>query len=191
MRNLVILILFFALSSVYAQVWVNELVTKNPSLMSTPDSLVKVLSSEFQKAIGKPAPTFSYQCLENDSLKTIRDFRGDVVLVNFWSTNCSGCRFEMPDLSHLKDSLIDKGFHILFLSSEPKELLIKYFTKNKISGTKGILKPNQLKQPYQMIAKPSSFIVDRKGIVREVWVGPLHRDELIKKIMPYLIEKNK
>jgi peroxiredoxin len=191
MRNLIILNLFFALSTIYAQEWLNEMVTKNPSLMTTPDSLVKVLSSEFQKAIGKPAPTFSYQGLENDTMKSIGDFQGEVVLVNFWSTNCAGCRYEMPDLSCLQDSLIEKGFRVLFLSPESKELLVRYFADNKISGMKGILKPNQLKQPYQILAKPSSFIVDRNGIVRDVWIGPLQMNEILKRVSPYLDAKNR
>ena len=180
-----------AISATNAQEWVKDWVAKNSIMMLKPDSMITLLTHDFQKAISTPAPTFSFKRLDDDKFQNLKDFRGNVVLVSFWATNCSGCRYEMPDLSHLQDSLSAKGLQVIFLSSESKDLLIRYFTDNKISGIKGILKPNQLKQPYQMFAYPSSFVVDRNGIVRDTWLGPLKFDILVKRVLPYLATNNK
>jgi hypothetical protein len=64
---------------------------------------------------------------------------------------------------------------------------MEYFSTNEISGIKGILKPDQLNKPYQMLATPSSLIVDREGIVRDTWIGPLNNyEELERRILPFL-----
>jgi len=185
------LFVILAISSTHAQEWVNDWVAKNPGLMSKGDSMVTLLKLDFQKAIGTAAPTFTFQRLDDDKIDSLIDFRGKVALVNFWNTHCSGCRYEMPDLGHLQDSLSEKGFQVIFLSSETKDVLVQYFTNHMISGMKGILNRNQLKPPYQMLAVPSSFVVDRNGIVRETWIGPLRLDVLVKRILPYLATSNK
>ncbi len=119
-KFLVILNVVLMFSAGYSQNWVNELVMKNRGLISSPDSLVNLLSNEFQKVVGTTAPEFSYHDLKSDSIKTIKDYKGNIILVNLWSTDCSGCRLEMPHLSFLQDSLKDKGFIVLYLSPEPR-----------------------------------------------------------------------
>ncbi len=175
-----------SISSANAQDWVKDWIAKNQSAVSKPDRIVKFLINDFQKAVGKPAPTFSFQRIDNDKFKKLNDFKGKVMLVNIWGTGCSGCRYEMPYLSHLQDSLSAKGLQVIYLSPESKNILTRYFNVNKISGIKGIIKTNQLKEPYQYLAVPSTFVIDRKGIVRDAWLGPLKFNVLVKKVLPYL-----
>ncbi len=193
MKIIFVFYFFVILSISYtnAQEWVNDWVAKNPGVMSKPDSLGKFFTHDFQKAIGKPAPTFSFNRIDNNKFERLKDFKGNVVLVNFWGTGCSGCRYEMPFLSHLQDSLSPKGFQVIFLSPEAKDILIRYFKDNRISGIKGIIEPNQLKEPYQILAVPSSIVIDRNGIVRDTWLGPLKFDVLVKRVLPYLATNNK
>ncbi len=56
---------------------------------------------------------------------------------------------------------------------------------------KGIVKPNDLERPYQIVAKPTSFVVDRDGKVCEAWIGTLRKDELINKLIPSFDTKSK
>ena len=143
-------ILMIATSSLPAQEWATDWISRVfPQGNMQPDSLVALLRLEFQKAVGTKAPEFSFQQLDKDKLQTPSDYCGSVLLVNFWATNCSGCRYEMPDLSRLQESYRDKGLRVVFLSSEPKEKLINYFAVHKTTGTKGTMNRNQLKRPYQ------------------------------------------
>ena len=79
-----------------------------------------------------------------------------------------------------------RGFRVIYLSSESTEKLTKFFETHKIVGVKGIIDRNQLERPYQLIVKPSSFIVDRSGIVRDTWIGPKAYEDLEKRIQVYL-----
>lgn len=144
------------------------------------------LTVEFQKAVGSKAPTFSYRRLNDSTTHVLSEDSGNVVLINLWATDCSGCRYEMPALSRLQDAYQVRGLRVIFLSSESKEKLDKFFTLHNIAGVKGIIGRNQLERPYQLFAKPSSFIVDRSGIVRETWIGPKVYEDLERRIQLYL-----
>jgi len=169
-------------SQAYSQQWITEWLPH----LARPDSLVKMLTAEFQKAIGTKAPTFEYRRLNDSATHVFSEDSGNVVIVNLWATDCSGCRYEMPDLSRLQDSYQVRGLRVIFLSSESAEKLNKFFEIHKIAGVKGIIDRNQLERPYQLIVKPSSFIVDRSGIVRETWIGPKAYEDLERSIQLYL-----
>lgn len=169
-------------SPAYSQQWVTEWLSQSAS----PDSVVRMLRVEFQKAIGRKAPTFAYRRLDDNTTHVLSEDSGKVVIVNLWATDCSGCRYEMPDLSRLQDVYQVRGFRVIFLSSESTEKLNKFFTLHRIAGVKGIIDRNQLDRPYQLFAKPSSFIVDRSGIVRDTWIGPRVYEDMEKRIQLYL-----
>jgi peroxiredoxin len=173
---------FVASSPAYSQQWFTEWM----SHIVTPDSMVTLLTVEFQKAVGRKEPTFAYRRLNDSTTHVLSEDSGNVVIVNLWATDCSGCRYEMPDLSRLQDVYQVRGLRIIFLSSESTEKLNKFFALHKITGVKGIIDRNQLERPYQLFAKPSSFIVDRSGIVRDTWIGPKVYEDLEKRIQLYL-----
>lgn len=169
-------------STAYSQQWITEWLPH----MASPDSMVKMLTAEYQRAIGNKAPTFAYRRLSDSTTHVLSEDSGKVVIVNLWATDCSGCRYEMPDLSRLQEAYQVRGFRVIYLSSESTEKLTKFFETHKIAGVKGIIDRNQLERPYQLIVKPSSFIVDRSGIVRDTWIGPKAYEDLEKRIQVYL-----
>ena len=108
------LLIIVVISTANSQDWVNDWIAKCHSLNLKPDSMVTLLRQEFHKSIGTPAPTISFHRIDDDKIDSLVSFLGKVVLVNFWTTHCSGCRYEMPALSHLHDSLSEKGFQVIF-----------------------------------------------------------------------------
>ena len=169
-------------SSALSQQWMTDRITSLPDINRI-DSLTKALCKE---AEGKKAPTFTFRGLADDSLHTLAEYIGHVTVVNFWGTTCSGCRMEMPDLSRLHESFQNKGVSVVFLSSQSKKVLTDFLAIHPVSGIKGIVERSQLTEPYQMFAMPSSFLIDRSGIVREMWMGPRTFEQLEKTIQPYL-----
>jgi cytochrome c biogenesis protein CcmG, thiol:disulfide interchange protein DsbE len=162
----------------HSQQWFGEWYSQ----IANTDSLGNLLTVEFHKAVGSKAPTFSYRRLDDSSTHALSEDSGNVVLVNLWATDCSGCRYEMPDLSRLQTAYEERGLRVIFLSSESIEKLKQFFTVHKTAGVKGAIDRNQLQRPYQLVAKPSSFIVDRNGIVRDTWIGPKEYEDLEKRI---------
>ena len=178
----VLIISFVVSSPAYSQQWFSEWF----SHIANADSIESLLTVEFQKAVGSKAPTFSYRRLDDSTSHVFSEDTGKVVLINLWATDCSGCKYEMPDLSRLQDTYQRRGLRVIFLSSESTEKLNKFFTVHKIAGVKGTIGRNQLERPYQLFAKPSSFIVDRSGIVRDTWIGPRVYQDLEKRVQQYL-----
>ena len=175
-------------STLQSQDWANEwFSTVFAGGKIKPDSMTALLRIEFGKALGANAPDFAFKNLDGDKLEKLADYKGQVVVINFWATNCSGCRYEMPDLSRLQEAYRSKGLRVIFLSSQDKQLLLSYFKEHKVVGVNGTVDRNQLKRPYQMVAIPSSFVIDRNGIVRDTWVGPFAKfEELEKRVLAFL-----
>jgi len=182
-----ILVLTVVSSCAFGQQWINDWISKtSPAGQVGADTLVSFLNAELRTIIGKKTPEFPFWESRTDSVQTLADYRGSVVVVNFWGLHCSGCRNEMPALSELDSIYSEKGMRVLFLSSDPKDKISSLFASKKFHGVCARLLRVDLQRPYQMLAMPSSFIVDPKGIIRDAWMGPLNFEDWEAKITPYL-----
>ena len=103
---------------------------------------------------------------------SLDDFAGDVVLLNFWASWCGPCRAEMPLLDQLSDRYSDLGFTMLGINVEEDSALADRF----LEGTPvdfPILydRANSVSQLYDVVAMPTTIILDRTGAVRFVHHG--------------------
>lgn len=103
---------------------------------------------------------------------TLEDFEGQVVLINFWASWCGPCREEMPLLDQLSERYGPLGFTMLGINVEEDSSLADRF----LQGTPvdfPILydRENSVSQLYDVIAMPTTVIVDRQGQVRFVHHG--------------------
>lgn len=103
---------------------------------------------------------------------TLADFEGQVVLINFWASWCGPCREEMPLLDQLSERYGPLGFTMLGINVEEDSTLADRF----LEGTPvdfPILydRENSVSQLYDVIAMPTTVIVDRQGQVRYVHHG--------------------
>ncbi|HOG48157.1 MAG TPA: TlpA disulfide reductase family protein [Anaerolineae bacterium] len=136
---------------------------------------------------GQEAPDFSFQTTDGKTVR-LSDYRGKVVLVNLWATWCGPCRMEVPDLVAAYNRYAPRGFTVLAVNQGEERDLVAAF-----AGQFGIEFPVLLDQdgrirtnyPYRGI--PTSFIVDRNGIVREIWMGNIS-EEAIKQLVEPLLD---
>ena len=68
--------------------------------------------------IGEAAENFSFYMVDDDRERTLHEFEGQVVLINFWATWCPPCLEEMPELNRLQADYADDGLVILTISDE-------------------------------------------------------------------------
>ncbi len=117
--------------------------------------------------LGQPAPALEFAYLEDERPGGLEDFRGQVVLVNIWATWCPPCRHEMPDLDRLQRTYAERGLVVLNLSDERPAAVAKYLDEEPMSTVHGIVRPI----PWPEFGRPTSYIVDREGVVRRAITG--------------------
>ena len=120
----------------------------------------------FLELIGKPAPDFSAIDLNGDSI-ALKDYRGKVVLLNFWAMWCSPGLTEMPYLKKVYDTYKNEGFEIIGISldyDEPK--LRDYIKEDNLPGRQildNINSENSIARQYGIRGIPATRLIDREG----------------------------
>jgi len=123
------------------------------------------------------APDFSLTTLSGQTV-TLEQYRGKVVLLDFWATWCPPCRMTIPLLIKLQEKYRDEGLIILGISIDDLQQItdkdLRYFKKmSKINYP--VLRFNQkVMQDYfagERLAVPTMFVVDRNGKIRDKIVG--------------------
>jgi thiol-disulfide isomerase/thioredoxin len=123
------------------------------------------------------APAFTLQSLDGRTV-TLTQFKGEVVMINFWASWCGPCRQEMPLLDSIYKQYKDMGFTLLGVNVEPDSHNANAWLKQTPVSYPILYDPkSQVSQLYQVQAMPTTVIVDRQGIVRFVHNGYLPGDE--------------
>ncbi len=118
-----------------------------------------------------PAPDFALKSHGGENLR-LSEFRGEVVMINFWASWCGPCRQEMPLLDELYIQYQPLGFTILGVNVEEDSTKARKLLKD-IPVTFPILFDNssEVSQLYDVVAMPSTVLVDRDGNVRHLHQG--------------------
>ncbi len=128
---------------------------------------------------GKPTPP---PLVLNDlqgKVRDLNDFKGQVVLVNFWAAWCPPCRYEMPSMWRLKHKLKGERFVILAVDMAESEQVVKAFLTDEMQRDFVVLmdKDGKALRAWKVFAFPTSYIIDTKGKIRYALYGALEWDE--------------
>jgi thiol-disulfide isomerase/thioredoxin len=121
----------------------------------------------------------------------LSDFKGKVVLLNFWATWCPPCRHELPDIAKLREELKGKGFEVIGIILERKDPNV-ISKVEKLKNEFGMKYPlawgtNQVVVDYGNISSiPQSFIIDKNGNVVKVFIGARSYTAFKKVVEPLL-----
>lgn len=125
-------------------------------------------------AVGSRAPDFKARDLRGGAVRTIANYRGQVVLLNVWATWCEPCRIEMPSMEELYKAYGPRGLHIVAVSIDATagEDSIRAYAKD-LGLTFEILHDptHEIEKAYQVTGYPESFVIDRSGIIRRKWIS--------------------
>ena len=126
---------------------------------------------EVDKLVGKKAPEFKARDLSGKSV-SLSSFKGKPILLNFWATWCPYCREERPYLNSLHKEYKDKGLVIIAVSVDKSEETVRKFLK-KMPLDFIILHDNDNAASglYGVYSLPTSFTVDRNGIIKGKFLG--------------------
>jgi cytochrome c biogenesis protein CcmG/thiol:disulfide interchange protein DsbE len=137
--------------------------------------------------VGYLAPALEGVTLSGSPIR-LDDVQGKVVLINFWATWCPPCRLEMPAMQALYAHYYDQGFEILAVNLQEQDDQMSVFV-NEMGLTFPVIvdRTGDLSSAYRVTSLPTTFIVDREGIIRDRIVGgPLAEALLESKITPLL-----
>lgn len=118
--------------------------------------------------IGDEAPNFLLKDLEGFHV-TLDQFRGKVVLLNFWATWCGPCRVEMPAMEQLYRTFSRKDFEILAVSTDPQGPAVTKPFQQEMGFTFPVLHDAnfQIGLRYGARTLPMTFLIDRHGIIQK------------------------
>jgi len=123
-------------------------------------------------AVGEMAPDFTLMD-RNGKTWTLSALKGQVIFVNFWATWCPPCREEMPSMQYLYTTQPKDKFKMLAILNKDDPLLADTFAA-KLGITIPILndQDNTAGNKYGLTGLPETFIVDKKGVIRQKFIGP-------------------
>ncbi len=134
------------------------------------------------------APEITLNNLEGETV-ALSDYRGKVVLVNNWATWCPPCKEEMPGLQAYFDDHQRQDFTVIAIEAGESLDEVMGFVREKGFTFPVWLDPDQQAlTAFRNYSLPSSYIIDRDGIVRLAWMGMVSRNALEKYLTPLLEE---
>jgi cytochrome c biogenesis protein CcmG/thiol:disulfide interchange protein DsbE len=122
---------------------------------------------------GSPAPAFRATTTSSSAplqVKSLADYKGQVVVLNLWATWCGPCRAEMPSLEKLYHELGPQGLKIVAVSIDQPgmEDAIREFKKEFGLTFEVLYAPDgKIRDDYQATGFPETFIIGRDGVIRK------------------------
>jgi peroxiredoxin len=165
-------------------------------------ALIPLLANAQQKALDRaapilppttlkyPAPQLALTDLQGNPA-SIEAYRGQVILVNNWATWCPPCKTEMPELQAYYTGHAAEGFVVIAIESgEPAEEVASFVQEYGMSFPVWLDPHGTALEIFKNWNLPSSYVIDRDGMVRLSWTGAINQPTLEQYLTP-LLEENK
>ncbi len=126
---------------------------------------------------GAMAPDFLLEELDGGELR-LSDLRGKPLVINFWATWCAPCRKEMPQFVQAYDKYKQQGLEIVAVNlQEGKDISAKFAADYGMRFKVAIDRDGEVGDEYNLLGLPTTYFVDRQGVIRSVFTGPFQSQE--------------
>jgi thiol-disulfide isomerase/thioredoxin len=139
------------------------------------------------KLLGQSAPAWELKDLEGKVVRSA-DFKGKVVVLNFWATWCPPCRKELPDFVALQKEYGSRGLTFVGVAlDEEGASVVKPFAKEAGISYPLVIGDEKVVQAYENVEMyPTTYVIDRNGNVVSRHIGSLTKAEMEQEIKPLL-----
>lgn len=131
---------------------------------------------------GSNAPDFTAVNLASGDTVSLRDYKGDIILLNIWATWCAPCEVEMPSMQRLHESLGPSGLKIVAVSVDDaeSEFVAQWVEERGLTFDVLHDRRGAIAVDYQATGWPESFVIEKNGvIVKKIW-GPKEWDDPVE-----------
>jgi len=145
------------------------------------------LAQQKSEMVGKTAVEFALKDVLQGKDFSLSQFRGKVVMINFFTFFCGPCRDEMPDLNKIHHELQGQGLQTLgiALSSDPTQ--IRFLVKQLALDYPVLIGNDKVSEAYGSVAVvPTTFIIDKQGKIVQAILGTRKKEDFVKMIKPLL-----
>jgi thiol-disulfide isomerase/thioredoxin len=144
-------------------------------------------------SFAQSSPRRTALALKDINGRTFRlsDYKGKVLLLNFWATWCPPCRTEIPDLIKMQTEYRDQGLRIVGITYPPEKSseVRRYVRSAKMNYHVAIGTKANKTLFTRSETLPMTVVIDREGVVRDVIEGIMYADEFEQKVKPLLSSK--
>ncbi|MCG7871228.1 MAG: TlpA family protein disulfide reductase [Candidatus Thiodiazotropha lotti] len=153
-------------------------------LLLISSSQTRVEAAEYRLAPVAPIPALPFRLPNLDGeYKQLRDYRGQVVLVNFWASWCTPCRAELPSMNRAWDRLKSSGMAMLAINlGENREAVSAFLRDYPIDFEVLMDERGRISQRWRVKALPTTLVLNKRGLIIYQVVGEREWDQ------PALIE---
>lgn len=160
-----------------------------PRFVEQGDRLNSLTFYKAEELTDTKALPFSPRTIRNEEYHLGQD-SGKVVLLNFWATWCGPCLMEMPDLEKLHRKFENQPFTLRAASTEVDTVKVKTFIDSLDYSFSTLLIPENLAHEYHIEFIPTTFLIDKRGVIRNVSVGyKLNMEKQMSKHIQKLINE--
>jgi len=127
--------------------------------------------------LGAAAIDFNCQDLEGQ-FWNLDKVKGKIVLLRFWADWCPYCRYEMPIIDKYYRKLNKEGFLVLAVNvKQSAEVALAFIAQLDVTFPVPLDRDGKMARRYGVYAIPTNFLIDREGIIREILIGEVFREE--------------
>jgi cytochrome c biogenesis protein CcmG/thiol:disulfide interchange protein DsbE len=146
------------------------------------------VEASLRSGVREPAPALVLPRLSGVGAERLEDYRGKVVVLNFWASWCDPCRKESPLLQRWHKRLRGEGtvlgVDVLDLTDDARRFISEYgLTYPMLRDGEGITR-----ETFAIVGFPETFVVDRRGRIAAVRRGPVDRRFMEEQVLPLIRE---
>jgi len=154
----------------------------NPFSSAAKSSSISVGGTGAIPKIGDKAIDFTLEDLSGKKVK-LSDFRGKVVLINFWASWCPPCREEMPALQAVYQDKQSENLVVLAVDiQEDSDTVSRFVQKLGLTFPIAMDTEGEVTEAYGIDSIPSSFFVDKSGTIRAISIGAMTKETILKNL---------